>query len=49
MVLRAVPGNPACVECIVVMEFLRAISIAWLSALLHVHLRPIDVMVFHGP
>ena len=27
----------------------RAIRIGWLSALPHVHLRPIDVMVYHGP
>ena len=27
----------------------RAISTGQLSALLHLHLRPIDVVVFHGP
>ena len=27
----------------------RAISIGQLSTLLHLHLRPIDVVVFHGP
>lgn len=31
------------------MEFDRAIRIARLHALLHFHLRPIDVVVFHGP
>ena len=30
-------------------EFDWAISTARLHALLHFHLRPIDVMVFHGP
>jgi len=30
-------------------EFDWAISTARLSTLLRVHLRPIDVMVFHGP
>ena len=32
-----------------VMEFDRAIRTARLHALLHFHLRPIDVVVFHGP
>ena len=27
----------------------RAIRTAWLSASLRVHLRPIDVVVYHGP
>ena len=31
------------------MEFVRAIRTARLHALLHFHLRPIDVVVFHGP
>ena len=31
------------------MEFDRAIRTARLHALLHFHLRPIDVVVFHGP
>ncbi len=32
-----------------VVEFYRAIRTARLHALLHFHLRPIDVMVYHGP
>ena len=30
-------------------ELCRAISTGWLRTLLPLHVRPIDVMVFHGP
>ena len=31
------------------MEFYRVISTAWLSGLPHLYVRPIDVLVLHGP
>ncbi len=48
MVLRAVPTEGSC-TCFGERELDRAISIARLSELPHVHPRPIDVMVYHGP
>ena len=48
MVLRAVPNEWLC-TCIGEKELDRAISIVRLSELPHVHPRPIDVMVYHGP
>ena len=49
MVLRAVLSWESSVYVDGDVEFDWAISTARLSTLLRVHLRPIDVMVFHGP
>jgi hypothetical protein len=46
-VLSLVEGDGCC--GVGVVEIYRAIRTARLHALLHFHLRPIDVMVYHGP